>query len=82
MYVYVCDRVYVYVCVCMLARVCLHRHYIQCLWVGVWIENRESYIEDQGSSFDTEFCPLWLSIHEDYVHIADLFQENDKKGVS
>ena len=26
------------------------------------IENRISKIENQGSSFDTKFCPLWLSI--------------------
>ena len=26
------------------------------------IENCISRIKDQGSHFDTEFCPLWLSI--------------------
>ena len=30
------------------------------------IENRISRIKDQGSGFNTELCPLWLSIFIDY----------------
>ena len=30
---------------------------------GSRIENRIVGVEDQGSGFDTQFCPRWLSIH-------------------
>ena len=46
------------VCVCACVRVCV---------CGSRIENHVSRIEDRGSGFDTEVCPLWLSIPRSQV---------------